>query len=57
MQFFKLTASITAVANGIACGLDTRQLNLLSAIFTQLGDTLATFSAQRECMENGGDTE
>ena len=57
LQFFKLTASITAVANGIACGLDTSQLNLLSAIFTQLGDTLATISAQRECMENGDDTE
>ncbi|MGN0715421.1 MAG: DUF6774 domain-containing protein [Anaerovoracaceae bacterium] len=57
MQAFELTASITAVANGIACGLDINQLNLLSAIFTQLGDTLATISAQRECMENGSDTE
>ena len=43
----ELTASITAVANGIACQLDDEALEILALILTQLGDTLATIAAQR----------
>ena len=43
----ELTASITALANAIACQLSDDDLELAAAIFTQLGDTLATISIQR----------
>lgn len=43
----ELTASITAVANTLACKLDDDQLNLMGVILTQLADTLFTISAQR----------
>lgn len=42
-----LTASITAIANALACGLSEDELALLAAVLTQLGDTLATIAAQR----------
>lgn len=47
----ELTAAITAAANSIACQLDSDQLGLLAAVFTQLGDTLATIVAQRGICE------
>lgn len=43
----ELTASITALANTIACNLTIEELNLVGMIFTQLGDTLITIGAQR----------
>ena len=47
MTPFQLTTFINLIANFIACDLDDSELSLLSAVFTQLGDTLATISAQR----------
>lgn len=43
----QLTTSVTAVANAIACKLTEDELGLIAALFTQLGDTLATIAAQR----------
>ena len=43
----ELPASITAIANALACRLTTDQLNLLGAILTQLADTLLTIAAHR----------
>ncbi len=43
----ELTASVTALANALACRLDENELNLLSVVLVQLGDTLATIAAQR----------
>lgn len=43
--------SITALAALIASRLDDGELGLAAAIFTQLGDTLATIAIQRELNE------
>ena len=42
-----LTASVTALANTLACNLTEDELNLLGVILTQLGDTLLTIATQR----------
>ena len=42
-----LTAAVTALSNVLACRLDDDSLALLSALFVQLGDTLATILTQR----------
>ena len=47
----ELTASITAIANALACKLSVNGLNLLGAALTQLGDTLATIATQRSICE------
>ncbi|MGN0572943.1 MAG: DUF6774 domain-containing protein [Acutalibacteraceae bacterium] len=47
----ELTAAITAVANSISCRLSNDELTLLSSVFMQLGDTLATIAAQRAICE------
>ncbi len=47
MNSLKLTSEITVIANALACGLTPDEISLLSAIFVQLGDTLATISAQQ----------
>lgn len=47
MNSCELTASITAVANALACKLTEDELNLLGAILTQLGDTLVTIATHR----------
>lgn len=48
MDEFSLPVAITALANTIAAQTpNTVELELLSAIFTQLGDTLATIAAIR----------
>lgn len=44
----ELTVSVSALANAIACKLDADELALAAAVFTQLGDTLATIAVQRE---------
>lgn len=43
----ELTASVTALANALACRLNDEELGLLGAVLTQLGDTLATIAVQR----------
>ena len=47
MNSCELTASITALANAIACNRSTDELNLLGVVFTQLGDTLITIATQK----------
>ena len=39
-----LTATITALANALACQLSEDELNLLGITLTQLGDTLLTMA-------------
>ena len=51
MNACELTASITALANTLACGKTADELNLLGVILTQLGDTLLTIAAHREICE------
>ena len=51
MNALELTSSITALANAIACQISDDELVLLAAVFTQLGDTLATISVQRDICE------
>lgn len=43
-----LTASVTAIANALACRLTTDEINLLGVVLTQLGDTLLTIATHRE---------
>ena len=48
-----LTASVTALANTLACNLTEDELNILGVILTQLGDTLLTIATQRSiCCKN-----
>ena len=47
MNACNLTAAVTALANTIACELKAEEISLLSSLFMQLGDTLATIAAQR----------
>ena len=46
-----LVASISAAAITLAEGRTTDEISLLGAIFTQLGDTLATIAVQRGIIE------
>lgn len=50
----ELTASITALANALACRLSEEELNLLGAALTQLGDTLVTIATQRSICNRSG---
>ena len=43
-----LTTAINTLAVAIAAQLNDNELNMLAAIFNQLGDTLETIAAQRE---------
>ena len=43
----ELTASVTALANVIACRLSEDELNILGVILTQLGDTLLTIATHK----------
>ena len=48
----ELTATITALANAIACKSTVDELNLLGVTLTQLGDTLITIATQKSiCCE------
>lgn len=47
MNSCELTATITAIANALACKLTIEELSLLGASLTQLGDTLITIAARR----------
>ncbi|MCI8276749.1 MAG: hypothetical protein HFJ46_02305 [Clostridia bacterium] len=57
MSGLELTSFITAIANWIACEVDDDELDLLSDIFSQLGDTLSTISSCRNCNEKGASDE
>lgn len=53
----ELSMSVAALANAIACQLSDEDMELASAIFTQLADTLTTILVQRTrcekfCKEN-----
>ena len=52
MNSLELTSAITALANAIACKLTAEETALLSSIFVQLGDTLATIAAREGLCEN-----
>ena len=43
-----LTTAVNTLAAAIAAQLNDRELGLVGAILTQLGDTLETIAAQRE---------
>ncbi len=43
----ELTASVTAIANVLACQLADDELELLGSVLTQLGDTLQTISTHK----------
>ena len=47
MNACELTASITAIANWLACQLTQDELELLGVSLTQLGDTLLTIATQK----------
>ena len=47
MNGCSLTASVTAIANTLACNMTEDELTMLGVILTQLGDTLLTLAAQR----------
>lgn len=47
MNACELTASITALANYLACQLTQEELELLGVFLTQLGDTLLTITAHK----------
>ena len=46
MNACELTATITAIANWLACQLSQEELELLGVSLTQLGDTLLTIVTQ-----------
>ena len=48
----ELTASVTAVANALACKYSNDELTLLASVLVQLGDTLVTIATQRAICEN-----
>ena len=48
----ELTASITALANSMACKLSVDELSLWGAVFTQLGDTLTTIAVQKSICQD-----
>ena len=52
MNSCELTASITALANALACKLSIDEISLLASFLVQLGDTLATIALQRTLCEN-----
>lgn len=47
MNACELTASITAIANTLACRLSEDEINLLGVVLTQLGDTLLTIGTHK----------
>lgn len=48
----ELTATITALANTIACKLTDEELTALSTVLVQLGDTLVTIVTHRTLCNN-----
>ena len=54
MNSCELTASVTAIANALACRLSDNELNILAAVLVQLGDTITTIVTQRAICDNAG---
>ena len=52
MNACELTASITALANWLACQLSLEELELLGVSLTQLGDTILTIVTQKAFAAN-----
>ena len=52
MNACEFSMSITALANAIAKNYDEAQVAVLSAAFTQLGDTLVTIAARQALCAN-----
>ena len=52
MNALELTSTVTVLANAIACKLTADEIAMLSSIFVQLGDTLATIAARASLCEN-----
>ena len=57
MNSLELTSAVTALANAIACKLSVDEIALLSSIFVQLGDTLATIAAREGLCGNSNKIE
>ena len=57
MKSLELTTAITAIANAIAIGLSANDLALVSCLFVQLGDTLATIGAERTLSDERAEQE
>lgn len=57
MQSCELVTIISTLACSIAKNKSTDELNLLSTIFSQLGDTLATIIANEDIIANNKDTD
>ncbi len=53
MNYCQITALVTGIANALAGKLNENQLNLLGAIFAQLGDTLETIAVQKSICSGG----
>lgn len=47
----ELATVTTAAAIGLAQGRSTEEVGILSAVFTQIGDVLATIAVQRAAVE------
>lgn len=56
MSAFELTVLVTVLANVMAEDLSSRQLEFASAVFSQLGETLATIALYR-VDQNAGQTK
>jgi hypothetical protein len=57
MSSCDLILAISSLACCIAKGRSDDEINLLSTIFTQLGDTLATITAQQALCSGGADAD
>ena len=57
MNSCEITASVTAVANALACKLNNDEMTLLASVLVQLGDTLVTIVTQRAICENMNNRE
>ena len=57
MNSFELTSAIAALANAIAIKLTSDEISLLSCIFVQLGDTLATIVANEVLASGKNDSK
>jgi len=47
MTPLELTTLVNTLANSIACNFSDEETDVVAAVFSQLGDTLITISAQR----------
>lgn len=52
MNACEITASVTAIANALACKFNNEELTLLASVLVQLGDTLITIATTRALCEN-----